>query len=198
VIDFVYLLLETSHAILPSEEIHRLGTEFVPKSLLAKAGHRYPPRLTGKLEQGDSNMVTRSWKSWMLGALLGAGFSGWVSESAMADPPRGHVYHRGATINRNGIHHGHANRYVAPNHHYQNQYRYGYGYGYGHHPHWGYQPPYHCLPHPGVPHYGYPSRPVPGVGISIGVGSWPSGPSFGGGAFPSGPSFGAGGFRGGR
>jgi hypothetical protein len=69
---FVYLLLKTSHAILPSEEIHRLGTEFVPKSLLAKAGLTKSPSPHGeigirgfqygckKLEIMDARNVARS------------------------------------------------------------------------------------------------------------------------------------------
>ena len=149
------------------------------------------------LEKGYSKMLARDRKSWMLGALLVVGCSAWLGETATADPPRGRIQNRGAIVTRNGFVPGNAGRGFVPNN--QFRYRYGYGYGYGYNPYWGgVYPSNPWMPYYGAPYYRY--YPRSGVGIGIGVGGWPRGPSYGGGAFPSGPSFGggAGSFRGGR
>jgi hypothetical protein len=157
-------------------------------------------RATGpqKMKDGGLIMVAKSWKSWMLGTLLGVGGLTSMNQTAVADPPWGISNNRGGIVHRNGVHYGNGSRVFVPNPNYS--YSYNYSYRYGQNPAWGYHHPHPCQPIYGVPYHGVPqygsyygsyySRPTPSVGIVIG--GWPSGPSFGGGGFPAGPSFGGG------
>lgn len=144
-------------------------------------------------------MIAKSWKYWMLGAVLGLGWVAGSSERASADPPWGHPYggspYGGSPYGGNGIvirnNASHLRTYprAEPRHSYHDHYHYH------HHNYqqtWSHRPHYECYPnlYPGVPRSSYYRPSVPRVGIS--VGGWPSGPSFGGGGFPYGSPYGGG------